>query len=387
MKNIFIIIAMLFVLLVKPVFSENNSKKRLIVLTDIENEPDDTQSMIRLLLYSNDIDIKGLIATTSCWLRTSVHPESIKKVIEAYRSVLPNLRLHDPAFPSTESLLSTVKQGLPIYGMQGVGQGKSSEGSEWIIKILEEPDERPLWISVWGGSNTLAQALYTINQTKPKVEVEKLISKLRVYTISDQDDSGIWIRNNFPTLFYIVSPGDEYGNATWIAMNEYFEGANNNVVSNSWLAENIQQGHGPLGTNYPDVAYGMEGDTPSWLSLINNGLNNPEHPEWGGWGGRYEKYKPDFSKQKKGTSGVLPNPKTREIWTNASVNTPLTFLTTTGEQLRLVQIPIQGIKLPSGGGGKISSTILQPVWTGALNPTAKPITRRLQNWLLMRKLP
>lgn len=318
MKNIFIIIAMLLVLLIKPTLAENNTKNRLIVLTDIENEPDDTQSMIRLLLYSNDIDIKGLIATTSCWLRTSVHPESIKKVIEAYRSVLPNLRLHDPAFPSAESLLSTIKQGLPGYGMQGVGQGKSSEGSEWIIKILEEPDERPLWISVWGGSNTLAQALYTINQTKPKAEVEKLISKLRVYTISDQDDSGIWIRNNFPTLFYIVSPGDEYGNATWIAMNEYFEGANNDVVSNRWLAENIQQGHGPLGTNYPDVAYGMEGDTPSWLSLINNGLNNPEHPEWGGWGGRYEKYKPDFSKQKKGTSGVPFEPETREIWTNAS---------------------------------------------------------------------
>lgn len=31
----------------------------------------------------------------------------------------------------------------------------------------------------------------------------------------------------------------------------------------------------------------MEGDTPSFLGLIPNGLNAPEHPEWGGWGGRY----------------------------------------------------------------------------------------------------
>jgi hypothetical protein len=318
MKNTLFLIAILLVLQVKPVSGEESSKNRLIVLTDIENEPDDTQSMVRLLLYSNNIDIKGLIATTSCWLRTSVHPESIKKVIEAYRNVLPNLQLHDPAFPSAETLLSKVKSGLPVYGMQGVGEGKSSEGSEWIIKILEEPDERPLWISVWGGSNTLAQALYTISQTKTKAEAEKLISKLRVYTISDQDDSGIWIRNNFPTLFYIVTPGDEYGDATWTAINGYFEGANNDVVGNSWLAENIQQGHGPMGTNYPDVAYGMEGDTPSWLLLINNGLNCPGHPEWGSWGGRYEKYKPDFSKQKKGTSGVPFEPETREIWTNAS---------------------------------------------------------------------
>jgi hypothetical protein len=50
--------------------------------------------------------------------------------------VLPNLQLHDPAFPSAETLLSKVKSGLPVYGMQGVGEGKSSEGSEWIIKIL-----------------------------------------------------------------------------------------------------------------------------------------------------------------------------------------------------------------------------------------------------------
>jgi hypothetical protein len=43
---------------------------------------------------------------------------------------------------------------------------KMSEGSDWIIKILEEDDERPLWISTWGGVNTLAQALYKLENTK-----------------------------------------------------------------------------------------------------------------------------------------------------------------------------------------------------------------------------
>ena len=81
--------------------------------------------------------------------------------------------------------------------MTGVGDGKDSEGSDWIIKVLEEKDDRPLWISVWGGANTLAQALDKIKKTKSKSEAKELISKLRVYTISDQDDSGIWIRNNF----------------------------------------------------------------------------------------------------------------------------------------------------------------------------------------------
>ncbi len=72
-----------------------------------------------------------------------------------------------------------------------------------------------------------------------------------------------------------------------------------------------------LGVEYPDVAWGMEGDTPSFLNLIPNGLSDPEHPEWGGWGGRYELYKPDFAKLKKGSSGVPFEPETREIWTNA----------------------------------------------------------------------
>jgi hypothetical protein len=293
-------------------------KHRLIVLSDIEAEVDDTESFVRLMLYSNEIDIKGLIATTSVWKKTTVAPEAIRKVIVAYGKVQANLLKHKDGFPDAESLLTLVKQGLPKYGMLGVGEGKDSEGSDWIMQALEEKDDRPLWVSVWGGVNTLAQTLYKIEKTKSKAEAKKLIAKLRVYTISDQDDSGIWIRKNFPDLFYIVTPADNYGSATWSAINGVFKGTNNEVISNNWLAQNIQQGHGPLGAEYPDVSWGMEGDTPSWLSLIMNGLNEPEYPNWGGWGGRYELYKPDFAKAKKGDSGVPFEPETREIWTNAT---------------------------------------------------------------------
>ncbi|MGD8777880.1 MAG: DUF1593 domain-containing protein [Ignavibacteria bacterium] len=310
----------------QSLFAQENQKRRVIILTDIEADPDDTQSLVRLLLYSNEIDIKGLVATTSCWKKTSIAPESIRNVIQAYSEVRPNLIKHEAGYPEAEELLKLVKQGFPKYGMLAVGEGKDSEGSDWIIKILEEKDERPLWISVWGGVNTLAQALFKIKNAKTETEAGELIAKLRVYTISDQDDSGIWIRNNFPNLFYIVSPGDDYGSATWNAINSYVDGINNNEISNSWLAENIQQDHGPLGAMYPDVAYGMEGDTPAYLSLISNGLNEPEHPEWGGWGGRYELYKPDFTKQKKGKSGVPFEPETRAIWTHANdTYTPYIF--------------------------------------------------------------
>ena len=295
-----------------------NQKNRVIILTDIEADPDDTQSLVRLLLYSNEIDIRGIVATTSCWLQSSIHPGSIHRVIDAYEKVHPNLLQHDKEFPKASDLAALVKEGIPKYGMTGVGKGMDTEGSDWIIKELEKKDDRPLWISTWGGVNTLAQALYKIEKTKSKKAANQLISKLRVYTISDQDDSGIWIRNNFPELFYIVSPGDNYGDATWTGINSVIKGIDNKTISNQWLADNIQQGHGPLGAQYPDVAWGVEGDTPAFLSLIPNGLNDPDHPEWGGWGGRYLLYKPDFSKTKKGGSIVNIAPETRAIWTNAN---------------------------------------------------------------------
>ena len=117
-------------------------KKRVIILSDIEADPDDSQSLVRLLLYSNVIDIKGLIVTTSCWHKTKVDPESIIKIIQAYGKVQPNLLRHETGFPDPDSLIMIVKQGLPKYGMLGVGDGNDSQGSDWIIKVLE--DKKPL---------------------------------------------------------------------------------------------------------------------------------------------------------------------------------------------------------------------------------------------------
>lgn len=317
MKLKFSLILLMLILFSSSLNAQINQQHRVIILTDIEADPDDTQSLVRLFLYANQIDIKGIVATTSCWHQNRIDPESIRKVIRAYGKIHPNLLKHEAGFPDASALMKLVKDGIPKYGMLGVGDGNDTEGSEWIINELEKNDERPLWISVWGGVNTLAQALHKIRKTKSRTEAKKLISKIRVYTISDQDDSGIWIRNNFTDLFYIVTPGDHYGSATWTGINSVVKGINNETISNSWLAQHIQQNHGPLGAQYPDVAWGVEGDTPAFLSLINNGLNDPEHPEWGGWGGRYELYKPDFSKTKKGGSVVTIAPETREIWTNA----------------------------------------------------------------------
>lgn len=299
--------------------NKTSNKHRLIVLSDIEADPDDSQSLIRLFLYANQMDILGIVATTSVHQKTFIAPETMHMLIDKYDAVHDNLLLHEPGYPEADYFRNIVKNGLPLYGMLGVGEGKDSEGSELIIETLENDDPRPLWITVWGGVNTLAQSLYKIKHTKSAAEANRLISKLRVYTISDQDDSGAWIRKNFPDLFYIVSPGG-YGSATWIAISQSIDGIDNATVSNPWLADNIQQNHGVLGAAYPDVAYGMEGDTPTFLSLIPNGLNAAENPNWGGWGGRYELYTPEYSQlDTKGFTGGVPvDAETRPIWTNAT---------------------------------------------------------------------
>ena len=46
-----------------------HEKPRLVILSDLSNEPDDEESLVRLLVYSDPFDIEGLIATTSTWLR------------------------------------------------------------------------------------------------------------------------------------------------------------------------------------------------------------------------------------------------------------------------------------------------------------------------------
>jgi len=311
----------LFIIFPLLISGQEFPKKRVLVLTDIEADPDDTQSLIRFLTYSNQWDVEGIIATTSIHQKTRVAPESIHKILNSYEKVQPNLLKHEKGYPSAADLRLKVKKGLPVYGMEGVGEGHDSEGSEWIIKVLEKNDNRPLWVSVWGGPNCLAQALWKIKKTKTSDQIDKILSKLRIYTISDQDDSGPWIRLTFPTLFFVVTPGYNYTYATWLGIAFPLPGSNIEVTSPEWLAKNIQQSHGPLGAAYPDIAYRMEGDSPAFLSLVDNGLNNPEHPNIGGWGGRYELYKPDFQDSNVGRfkreNWPKDLPETRPIWTNA----------------------------------------------------------------------
>ncbi|MCH2113979.1 MAG: DUF1593 domain-containing protein [Pirellulales bacterium] len=276
--------------------AQESSRPRIIVLTDITNEPDDQESLVRFLVYANEYDVDGLIATTSTWLRNRTSVKNIRDCVAAYGKVCDNLEKHAEGFPTLPHLQSVIREGWPEFGMKGVGAGKDSKGSEHIIDVIDRDDDRPVWVSAWGGANCLAQALWKVRKTRKPDEVAKFVSKIRVYAISDQDDSGPWMRREFPKLSYVVSRGGEgsleYNQATWTGISGdqfYLNGPSYRIdlVSNEWLRKNVRTNHGPLGGMYPKWVHIMEGDTPSFLNLINNGLGSHISPGYGGWGGRY----------------------------------------------------------------------------------------------------
>lgn len=195
------------------------NKTRIFVMTDISNEPDDQMSLVRFLTYSNELDIINIAAVTSTWKNDSIDSPSIFGVLDNYSKVVDILNTNVPAagvYPSAEEIASKVVTGHPVYGLAALNESSPSNASTALIAGVDASDE-PLWVTAWGGANVLAEALNQVRNERSEEEVAAFVKKLRVYSISDQDDAGAWIRTNFPTLFYIVSMHgfSEYAIATW----------------------------------------------------------------------------------------------------------------------------------------------------------------------------
>ena len=286
MRRGVLLISVLLVLgLAGSVFGTQQHKHRLLVLTDIGGDPDDQQSMVRLLLYANEFDLEGLIATST---RSRINPDQIRERIEAYRQVRPNLVQHAADYPTADALLSLVKSGVPERNMTSVGEGKSTDGSQHIISVVDKKDDRPVWITVWGAPTDLAQALWDVSHSRGKKEVDAFLAKIRVYDIGGQDDSGAWICRQFPKIYWLRSVEMFQAISVRIArpFPPHVTGPNLETFTTEWVADNVRN-HGPLGALYPERKWKYEGDTPAFLHLLPIGLNDPEEMTHGGWGGRF----------------------------------------------------------------------------------------------------
>ncbi|RMY80313.1 hypothetical protein D0862_12796 [Hortaea werneckii] len=282
-----------------------DKKPQIFVMSDISNEPDDTMSFIRMLLHSDQYNITGMAAVTSYWLNSSTYPDQILNTTRAFGLVEDNLNLHSAGqFPTSEYLSSIVYSGHPLYGTEALGRPNLSSGAQRLIDVLDGMgDDEILHCQAWGGVNVLAEVLFHVQKNRVQYEFDRFVKKIRVYTISDQDNTGPWIRMNFPQIPYIVSLHgfNQYGQAAWTGISgerfyNYDQGGpNSSLVDQEYISTHFQIG--PLGSHYPDIAYIMEGDSPSLMHTMMNGLN----------GGPYGRYLPRLSGSGKTNSFVQIN--------------------------------------------------------------------------------
>lgn len=286
---------------------ENNStvepKPRIIVTSD--GEIDDECSMVRFLLYCNEWDVEGIVTSSSQYHwhgHKWAGDDWIDPYLAAYAEVYPNLLKHSKDYPSPEYLKSINFLG----NVAAEGEMDSiTPGSEHIVKVLlDESDNRPIWIQAWGGTGTIARALKTIEEKHPE-KMESVANKLRFFFIWEQDSTyqayihPHWGKYNIPTIicdqFWALAyqwdkimPADKA---------EYFK--------SDWMSSHILENHGQLCSLYEAYkgsddnegwragdpkqkgAFRSEGDSPSFIYTIPTGLRSLESPDYGGWGGRY----------------------------------------------------------------------------------------------------
>ena len=310
MKILISLICMLAVSTVGLAKGENGLKPRLVVCTDIapaDVEPDDMESMVRLMAYADCFEVEALI--TSVGWNCDPYPKEwtdyLFRVIEAYRKDVPNLmkrsnqqgflpieqesgQQHIGYWPSADYLKSRAVMGSERGGIKVIGEGNDSPGSELLIRLADENDSRPIYVAAWGGANTLAQAIWRVKQTRSTEELKRFVRKFRIYTITDQDmqynmrmdraySSHMWLRREFKDDLQFI-----WDEGTWQEQCE--------LGKRHWQQhkENIQ-GKGALGKEYPTYKWGVEGDTPSFLYVMPNGQNDPEDPHQAGWAGYHER--------------------------------------------------------------------------------------------------
>ncbi len=369
MKNIlFYLFMLLFVL--PPSVSDAQSKikkTRTIVTTD--GELDDVDSFIRMLLYANEYNVEGLIISSSQWhykgdgkgtkftsemdMTKRIYGERtelrwpgeqwIYDLVDAYSKVYPNLKKHAPDYPTGAYLRSLIRIGNIEF--EGEMQ-KNTEGSDFIKKKLLDETTEPIYLQVWGGTNTIARALKSIEEeysNKPnwKAIYQKVSRKAIIYAILDQDATyKKYISVKWPEVKIFYNSNQFWSFAYFWKravpqqLHYLLEGKfMTNIIHNKGDLTKMYYSYGdgnPPKGEIDDIYSSMEkakknqwgsftqydfiseGDSPAFLHLVDVGLGNLKAPQYGGWGGRLVQSKTQPSRWEDGTETAEFNPYTQK---------------------------------------------------------------------------
>lgn len=313
-------------------------KPRVIVTAD--PELDDNNSLIRYILHSTDYTTLGLIYTSSrfhwagdgkggtqdlpigqyagfglcpCthW-RWGPNERFIDDVVDIYDTVYPNLKVHDKRYPAPARLRAVVRYGNIDFEGE---MDHDTPGSDLIKQVLLDDVPEPVYLEAWGGQNTIARALKSIEDrykatsewdaVRRKV-VAKAIMQVSGSQDATQDD---YIRPNWPEIRYLNGGGatanlgyssvesanvedERYFQTPWMQQNVSGQGAMGRHVrvwqdgkamplGDKWdyfgffdksEEELRKEGYHLFTKQYPPGWFIGEGDTGAFLPLLDNGL-------------------------------------------------------------------------------------------------------------------
>lgn len=246
-------------------------RQRVLVSTDIGGtDPDDNQSMAHLLMYTDRFDLEGLVSSPSYG---EGNKEEILRMIDLYEKDLPVLGKHIGGLMSPDSLRAITKQGRKGAAPY-CGYTTPTEGSEWIIECARRQSDRPLWISVWGGLEDVAQALHDAPDIAGKIKVHWIGGPNKKWSTN----SYAYIVENFPDLYMIEDNASYRG---------FIAEKKNPDRYNAGFYEAYLAGAGNLGRDFIRYYDGLPkmGDTPALLYVMDG---DPDDPTGESWGGSFE---------------------------------------------------------------------------------------------------
>jgi hypothetical protein len=325
----------------RQIVNQKSLKPRTIVTTD--GELDDVDSFIRMLLYSNEYKVEGLIVSSSQWhykgddkgTKFTSEMEMTKKIygertelrwpgeqwiydlVDAYGKVYPNLIKHSKDYPTHKYLKDRIRIGNIDFEGE---MAKDTPGSDFIKEKLLDDDMSPLYLQVWGGTNTIARALRSIEDTYKSTRqwdkiYKKVCQKAILYAILDQDATyKKYIEPNWKDVKVYYNSNQFWSFAYFWKrsvpqeLHPYLEGKfMGDIINNHGpllkMYYSYGNGNPPLGEiddiyssmekakknqwgSFGQYDFISEGDSPAFLHLVDVGLDNLTNPQDGGWGGR-----------------------------------------------------------------------------------------------------